>query len=257
MHKTTSRDGTTIAFETTGDGPPVIIVEGAMCDRRTSAPLAALLAEDFTVFSYDRRGKGDSGDTRPWAVRREIEDLEAIIAAAGGAARVYGMSSGAILALDATASGLGVTSLAMFEPPLDVSGDGTETAEFIARLIELVSAGRRGDAVEHFLVSGPQLSADVIARMRQQPFWAGLEAVAHTLVYDNTIAADSTVLARAASVAVPALVMNGTESPDFLRDAARAVAAAVPGAEHRELDGQTHAVEVAVLAPVLAEFFPR
>ncbi|HEV2781098.1 MAG TPA: alpha/beta fold hydrolase [Actinophytocola sp.] len=251
MNKTTSKDGTTIAFDRIGDGPPVILVEGAFCDRRTSAPLAARLADRFTVFSYDRRGKGDSGDTQPWSIERELEDLDAIIAAAGGSACAYGMSSGAVLILEAAARGLGMEKLALYEPPASREHSG----DMVTRLSALVSAGRRGDAVEHFLTHGPQIPAEVIAQMKTSPMWAGLEAIAHTLVYDNTIATDPTVLDRAASVAVPTLVLGGADSPVFLRDAVRSVAEAVPGARHRYLAGQTHQVDPAVLAVALAEFF--
>jgi pimeloyl-ACP methyl ester carboxylesterase len=249
MNKTTSKDGTTIAFDRTGDGPPVIIVEGAFCDRRTSAPLAARLAERFTVFAYDRRGRGDSGDTPPWSLERELEDLEAIIGEAGGSACVYGMSSGAVLGYEAAARGLNVTGRAMYEPQ-PIGGGG-----FLDELTELVSAGRRGDAVELFLTRGPQLPGEVIAQMRNAPMWAGLEAVAHTLVYDNTITSDAEVLSRAGKVTVPAMVIGGADSPWFLHDAVRAFAGAIPGARQEFLDGQTHQVDPAVLAPMLAEFF--
>jgi pimeloyl-ACP methyl ester carboxylesterase len=248
MHKLTSADGTTIAFETTGDGPPVLIVEGAFCDRRTSAPLATRLADRFTVFSYDRRGRGDSGDSPQWSVEREVEDLAAVLGAAGGAAAVYGMSSGAVLAAEAAVAGAGVTRLALYEPPVSAESMASELAE-------LVSAGRRGDAVAHFLSTGPQVPAEIIAHMRTAPMWAGLEAVAHTLVYDTTITADPTMPTRASAVAVPTLVLTGADSPWFLHEWARTMATAVPAAELRYLDGQTHDVDPTVLAAELVVFF--
>jgi pimeloyl-ACP methyl ester carboxylesterase len=253
MNKTTSQDGTTIAFDRTGDGPPAIIVEGAMCDRGTSAPLAALLAPRFTVYAYDRRGKGDSGDTAPWSVDRELEDLDAIIREAGAPASVYGMSSGAVLGLEAAARGLAISRLALYEPPL--GPDGHHAGAMVAELTDLLAAGRRGDAVAHFMSRGPGMPAEVIAGMRTQPFWPRFEAIAHTLVYDNAIAADASVLGRAATVSVPTLVLGGAASPAFLRDAVRLVADAVPGAVERTLEGQTHEVDKAALAPVLIEFF--
>jgi pimeloyl-ACP methyl ester carboxylesterase len=253
MNKTTSQDGTTIAFDRYGDGPPVVIVEGAFCDRQSSVPLAELLAPRFTVFAYDRRGRGDSGDTPPWAVEREIEDLAAILTEAGGSAFAYGMSSGALIGLEAAARGLGVRRLAMYEPPLDL--DGTHAAAMVPELTRLVGAGRRGDAVAHFLANGPRIPAEVIAGMRTQPFWSGFEAIAHTLIYDNTIGGDRTMLQRAPGVSVPVLVMAGGDTLPALTDAAHAIAEAVPGSAERTLEGQTHQVDVAMLAPVLIEFF--
>jgi pimeloyl-ACP methyl ester carboxylesterase len=251
MNKTTSQDGTTIAFDRTGDGPPVIIVEGGLCDRRSSVPLAARLSGSYTVFAYDRRGKGDSGDTQPWSLDRELEDLDAIVAEAGGSAFVYGMSSGAVLALEAAARGLGVARLALYEPPVSTE----HTGGMVAELSALISAGRRGDALEHFMANGPQLPAEVIAQLRTTPMWASMEAIAHTLVYDNTIVTDPTVITRARAIGVPTLVLGGAASIEFLRDAVRLVADAVPAARHRLLDGQTHDPDPALLAPVLAEFF--
>jgi pimeloyl-ACP methyl ester carboxylesterase len=254
MNKTTSRDGTTIAFDRTGDGPPVVIVEGAFCSRMTSAPLAAQLAARFTVFAYDRRGRVDSGDTAPYSVEREVEDLAAVIGEAGGSAAAYGMSSGAVLAMDAAASGLPITRLALYEPPVAIDG-GKSGAELLATVSERIAAGRRSDAVEAFLTA-TGMPAEIMAQMRRAPMWAGLESIAHTLPYDVTITADPEVLTdRAPAVAVPTLVIAGGDSPPYLRDSARAVADRVPGARHRILDGQTHAVDPAALAPLLVEFF--
>jgi pimeloyl-ACP methyl ester carboxylesterase len=181
-----SKDGTRIAFDRIGEGPPVIFVGGALNDR-TFPPLvelAELVAPRFTAYNYDRRGRGDSGDTSPYAVAREVEDLEALIAEAGGRASVYGLSSGAVLALEAAARGAPIDSLALFEPPLDVEGEETSEEE-TAQLAELVAAGRRGEAVEAFL-SGV-LPAEVIAEMKRSPMWSAYEAMAPTLVYEGLI----------------------------------------------------------------------
>jgi pimeloyl-ACP methyl ester carboxylesterase len=251
FRRVTSRDGTSIAYERIGDGPPLILVMGAFNDRSNGAPLAAALSTQLTVYTYDRRGRGDSGDTLPYAVERELEDLDALIAEAGGTAFVYGMSSGAVLGLEAAARGLGVARLALYEPPVSTE----HTGGMVAALSALISAGRRGDALEYFMANGPQLPAETIAQLRTTPMWAGMEAIAHTLVYDNTIVTDTTVLTRAHAIGVPTLVVGGAESIEFLRGAVRLVAEAVPGARHRFLDGQTHDVDPAVLAPALAEFF--
>jgi pimeloyl-ACP methyl ester carboxylesterase len=256
MQKLTSRDGTTIAFDRVGQGEPVIIVEGAFCDRGTSAPLAAALASRFTVFSYDRRGRGDSGDTLPWSVEREVEDLEALIAEAGGSAFVYGMSSGAALGMEAAARGVAVRKLALYEPPLSPDGNRERSGDLVGTLSRLVAAGRRADAVSHFMTKAVAIPEEVVGQIRNSPMWAGLEAIAHTLVYDNTITGDGTLLTkRAGMVRVPTLVVNGGDCPEFLQASARAVTAAVPGARQRVLAGQTHEVDVEILAPVLVEFF--
>jgi pimeloyl-ACP methyl ester carboxylesterase len=255
----TSRDGTRIAFERFGDGPVLVLVDGALCHRSFGpmTPLARLLAPDFTVYRYDRRGRGDSGDTAPYAVAREIEDLEAVIAETGQPASVFGMSSGAVLALEAAAAGVAISKLALYEPPLTVGDeDPEETREFGERLEQLVAAGRRSDAVEFFLTSGG-VPAEAIAEMKQEPSWPLFEAVAPTLVYDNEVLGDGAVpRERAATLTVPTLVANGGESPDFFRQAARATAEAIPGAVHRTLEGQSWGqVEPDALAPLLREFF--
>jgi pimeloyl-ACP methyl ester carboxylesterase len=261
---TRSGDGTTIAFERSGQGPPVVLVGGAF-QHRSNDPqgprLAALLAPRFTVFRYDRRGRGGSGDTPPYAVEREVEDLDALLTEAGGAASVYGMSSGAVLALRAAASGLAIQRLALYEPPFVVDGSRPPLpAGYVARLTELASSGRRADAVEFFLTTAVHAPPEFVARLRAGPGWPALEAVAHTLAYDGAVMGDTMAgqplpAGPWASVTAPTLVMAGGESPDWLRHAAKAASEALPHARHRTLAGQDHAVAGDVLAPVLAEFF--
>jgi pimeloyl-ACP methyl ester carboxylesterase len=252
----TSRDGTTIGFDRLGQGPPVILVCGGSVDRMSNAPLAARLAERFTVFNYDRRGRGISGDTPPYAVEREIEDLEAVIDEAGGSASVYGSSSGAALALLAAASGLPVTKLALWEPPFFVHEEGRPPAETAKTYEELVTAGRRGDAVEFFMSKVVGMPPEFVAGARSQPWWAATEAIAHTLAYDATIMGDYSIPAdRAAAVKSPTLVIAGGASFPFLRETAQALADILPEGETRILEGQSHNVDSGVLAPLLAEFF--
>ncbi len=256
MNNVTSRDGTTIAFDQLGDGPPVILVCGASTDRMANAPLAALLAENFTVFNYDRRGRGDSGDTPPYAVEREVEDLDAVIDDAGGSAFVYGTSSGGVLALEAAASGLAITKLALWEPPFILDESLRPPADSARTYTELVSAGRRGDAVEFFMTKVVGLPPEFVAHARTQPFWQAQEALAHTLAYDATIMGDySLPTERAASVAVPTLVIAGEASFPFMRETAQALANIIPDAQSRILEGQEHNVAPEALAPVLEEFF--
>jgi pimeloyl-ACP methyl ester carboxylesterase len=257
MPVVTSADGTTIGYERTGGGPALVLVDGAMCyrDAGPMRPLAARLRDRFTVHTYDRRGRGESADTAPYAVAREVEDLRAVIAAAGGEASVYGISSGAALALATAAAGPWITRLALYEPPfLAEVDDGTRIKEYTARLTGLLDAGRNGDAVALFMTH-VGIPAEAVAGMRAQPGWATLEAIAPTLRYDDQVLGDGSVPRELAStIAVPALVLAGGASPQSLQRAARATADALPTAEHRTLEGQTHDVAPDALAPVLVEF---
>lgn len=250
----TSVDGTTIAFERSGQGPALVLVDGACCHRAFGPlrPLAALLSADFTVHTYDRRGRGESGDTAPYDPVCEVEDLAAIIEVAGGSASLYGVSSGALLALQAAADcGITIPKLALFEPPI---GDGGQDADddTAAVITELLAEGRRGDAVEHFQTA-IGIPAEMVAGMRDEPFWPELEAVAHTLPYDLTIAAE-TSLGLLPKVTIPTLVIDSEGSSGDLPAWARAVVEALPDARHRSLPGGWHDVSAEVLAPVLRAF---
>ncbi|SES41440.1 Pimeloyl-ACP methyl ester carboxylesterase [Streptomyces sp. yr375] len=254
--KTISRDGTELAYTRAGQGPAVILVSGAMSTGSTVAPLAGLLADRFTVLRYDRRGRGESGDTAPYAVEREVEDLAALVDAAGGEAALYGVSSGGALVLRAAADGLPVRRVAVYETPFAVDEEAAaERATYTARLTEALARGRRGDAVELFLrLTG--LAEEMIQGARRAPMWAGMEAIAPTLAYDDAVMGDGRVpRERLASVGVPVLGVAGGASAPWLREAVRAVAEAVPQGTYRTLEGQTHMVDPNVLAPVLAEFF--
>jgi pimeloyl-ACP methyl ester carboxylesterase len=258
MGTTVSADGTTIAFERSGGGRPVVLVGGAFNIRATAAPLAALLASDLTVFTYDRRGRGDSGDTAPYSVAREVEDLAAVVEEAGGSAAVYGLSSGAALALRAAAEGVPVTRLALYEPPFLVVGDDTRaptSVDLAQRYAELTAEGRRTEAVQLFLTTAG-LPPEVVDDMHTQPVWPALEGLAHTLAYDTSILGDGSVPTEsAATVTVPTLVIDGGASPGWARRSVAALVEALPDGRLRTLDGQTHDVDPAVLAPVLLEFF--
>jgi pimeloyl-ACP methyl ester carboxylesterase len=256
MHTVTSADGTTIAFDKLGAGPPVILLAGAFCARSATAPLATVLQHHFTVLNCDRRGRGDSEDTAPYAVQREIEDLDAVIAEAGGAAAVFGHSSGATLALTAAIHGSAITRLALYEPPFLVDGSRPPLpADFPARLAELIAAGARGDAVELYQTEGIGMPPDAVAQLRTAPIRPGLEAIAHTLVYDATIVGDLVPPFDAiAAVSVPTLVIDGDQSPPMLRTAARAVANALPNGRSCTLVGQTHHVDPEATAAKLLPF---
>ncbi|MEV0174097.1 alpha/beta hydrolase [Streptomyces sp. NPDC050803] len=255
-HKTISRDGTSLAYERVGHGPAVILVSGAMSTGATLAPLAEVLADRFTAVTYDRRGRGGSGETEPYEVAREVEDLAALIDAAGGEAALCGVSSGGALALEAAASGLAVRQVAVYETPFSVyEGGKAAWAEYTGRLTEALGQGRNGDAVELFLrLTG--LAEEMIRGARTSPMWAGMETIAPSLAHDAAVLGDGGVpRARLASVTVPVLAVAGGASPAWMREAARMVAESAPEGTYRVLEGQTHMVEPQVLGPVLAEFF--
>ncbi len=237
------------------DGPPLILVGGAFQHRAmdpATAALAGRLGARFTVFHYDRRGRGDSGDTAPWAVEREVEDLAALVARAGGEARAYGMSSGGGLVLEAAARGVPLTRLAIYEPPVSTGGDADR--ELAAELAALVAEGRHDAAVARFLSTGMDEAS--IESFEQTPIWPVFASLAPTLVYDTTMMADPGLLGdRAPRVTAPLLVLDGGASPEWARECAEAVAAAVPGARRHTVLGQTHEVSTDALAPVLEDWF--
>jgi pimeloyl-ACP methyl ester carboxylesterase len=248
-----STDGTPIAVETVGQGPAVVLVDGAFGNRASgpNVATASLLAPRFTVYRYDRRGRGGSG---------EIEDLNTLIEAAGGFAHVFGTSSGGNLALRAAASGLWITKLAVWEPNFIADGARPPLpGDYVDHLNELVGSNRRGDAVAYFMTAAVGVPAEFVAPMRHLPMWPTLEAAAHTLAYDGTIVAQhmsgSTPSAEEwSAVTMPTLVLDGASSP-WLSVGADALVDALPNARRRTLAGQQHDVEAVVLAPALIEFF--
>jgi pimeloyl-ACP methyl ester carboxylesterase len=255
METVTSRDGTPIAFDRVGEGPAVVLVSGGSVDRMSLVPLAQELAPDFTVLNYDRRGRGPSGDTQPYAIDREIEDIEAVVEAAGGEAAIFGSSSGAVLAMFAAEAGLGIGKLAMWEPPFIPEGFPKPPEDQVEQYETMVAEGRRGDAVEFFMAKVVGMPAEFVAGARTQPWWGATEALAHTLAYDARIMGDYDIpVDRAANVKVPALVVAGGADMPFMRETAQALADAIPDGQVRFLEGQGHDVDMTVLAPVLKEF---
>lgn len=257
MKKVRSADGTLVAFEVEGSGPPLILIGGAFCDRHAKAsgtPLASLLSSRFQVLSYDRRGRGDSGETPPYAIEREVEDLAALIEETGGKASLYGISSGGVLALEAAVRKLSIDKLALYEPPL-VSEPGRLPESVATELEALSAAGQRSEAAELFLARVVGVPQPVITGMKQAPMWRGLEALAHTLSYDVRITLRAPALVEgASSVRLPTLVMNGSSSPAWMQEGARKLAGAAPAGRHLALEGQTHDVDPTALALALREF---
>ena len=261
MKTVISKDGTTIVYDQVGQGPALILVGGALEQRAMHAAAPRLieqLAQHFAVIDYDWRGRGASTDTQPYAVEREIDDIEAIIDKVSGPAILFGNSSGAALALEAAiALGAKVKGLAMYEAPYNPDEAGRQAwREYAKRLTELLAEGRRADALIHFmLLTG--MPAEYIPQARQHPMWPMWEAAAGSLAYDAAVLGkDSSVPAeRARLVAVPALIMTGGASYPFMEVAARELASAMPNAQHRILEGQTHEADPAVIVPGLVDFF--
>jgi pimeloyl-ACP methyl ester carboxylesterase len=258
----TSKDGTRIAFDRSGDGPALVLVGGALSQRSAWAPVTTLLAPRFTVFSYDRRGRGGSGDTAPYAVEREIEDLEAIIDQAGGAAFVHGQSSGAVLALRTTASlPTKVQKLSLYEPPFIVDDSRPPPpADYVSHIDDLITTDRRGEAVEYWMTDVVLAPPETVAQMKSDPSWPALEAVAHTLPYDIAVLGDgmsgnSLRPEQWVPVSMPTLVMDGGASPQWIRNSAWALAEILPDAEHQTLEGQLHNAAPEALAPAIERFF--
>ena len=261
MNTVTSKDGTTIAFDQSGQGPVVILVGGALQYRAFDqglAQLAHLLAEHFTVIHYDRRGRGDSTDTKTYELRREIEDLDALINAVGGPAFVYGISSGGALALEAAAAlGNKIQKLAIYEPPYnDDENARAGWRQYTQKLMELVQADRKGEAVGNFMML-TGMPPEQLEGMRQNPMWPLWESIGLTLAYDAVaMGEDSSVpTERARKVSAPTLVITGSQTYPFMSESAKTLAETIPNARHHMLEGQSHEVSAEVLAPVLVEFF--
>jgi len=253
MDSVTSKDGTSIAYVRRGSGRAVILVGGGLDDGSENAPLAAELAARFTTYNYARRGRGASGDTQPYAVEREIEDIAALIAEAGGRAHVYGASSGGMFALEAALAGLPIDRIALYEIPYDTSdGAGERFDDYREQLDATLSDGRRGDAIELFmrLAGSPD---EQIAAARNSPHWSDVETLAHTLAYDAALYGPPPA-ARLASITQPTLVATGGGA-EFYETAADAVAASMRRAQRLTLDSQGHVVDPKTMAGVLQRFF--
>jgi pimeloyl-ACP methyl ester carboxylesterase len=262
VEQVTSKDGTRIAVDRYGSGPAVILVDGAMCSR-AFGPMPALaktLASQFTVYHYDRRGRGDSGDGFAWDIQREIEDLDAVIQLAGRSAMVFGASSGAALSVEAARQLRGIRRLALYEAPYVV--DNTHEPlppTFIADMKALLAANRRSDVVKKFMryVGTPSIAVFVMSLL---PFWKKFTKIAHTLPYDVQIIAPHHVgrpfpEGKWSAITIPTLVMAGGKSPAYMQNAMRALADALPNSVHQTLAGQTHMVKTDVISPVLQSFF--
>jgi pimeloyl-ACP methyl ester carboxylesterase len=257
-----SADGTVISVDRRGHGSPVVCVDGAMSTRSLGPGkmLAPYLSDEFTVYTYDRRGRGDSGDTTPYEVQREIEDLAAVIAATGEEAMVFGHSSGCVLGLEAARVGLPIACLALYEPPFVIDGSRPAVGEEWTRELQsMLDTGRRGRAVRRFMTEVARAPRLVPLLMSVTPMWKQMTAVAHTLAYDTALLApyqtgQPSPITRFAEIRVPARVLLGGKSPEWLANASHALEHALPNGDLVVLDGQTHMLKPKVTAPVVREF---
>lgn len=259
-----STDGTLIAFDPSGAGPALILVAGGMGLRSnpTFRRLEVLLAPHFTVYNYDRRGRGDSGDTLPYAVVREIEDIAALIEEAGGSAHLFGISSGATLALEAAATfPHKIEKLALYDPPILLDDSRPPLPDnYVAHVNVLLAAGQREEAVEYFLQEALQIPAEDIAPIRADPEWQTLREMAPTIAYDGMIMAEmmsgkGIPWKRWQGVTMPTLVMSGEKSDPHFGTGAQALVHGLPNARLHILEGQTHNVDSNRVAPVLIQFY--
>ncbi len=263
MQKVISKDGTKIAYDKQGQGLVVILVGGGLVDHTENSPLFSELVEHFTVFNYDRRGRGQSGDTLPYAVKREIEDIDALIKEAGGSAYLYGVSSGGALVLEAAAAGLAVEKLAVYETPYNIGPEASKRwQEYVTKVNTAIAENRRSDALELFmrLVGSTD---EQIKGAKQSPFWPIGEKLAHTLTYDASILGDDRPPAHLSKIKQPTLVatgdavdpnMTGIQS-NFFDLSAQAIIKIIPHAQRKTLKGQTHVADHKVIASMLSEFF--
>ncbi len=255
METVTSADGTAIAYDRVGSGPVLVVSVGAFCTRGTFAAPPELTAR-FTVVTYDRRGRGDSGDNAPFAPEREYEDLAAVAAAAGHEPPfLFGHSSGAAIALRAAAAGLPVAGIVAYEAPFtndDTPQPGTDPAD---RIRQLVSSGRTRDAVIFWMTDVVRAPQEVLAQLDGAPWVTALEPLARTLPYDIAVTAGGVPVGELSKITAPVLVLGGGNSPGWFRRSVAEQADAIPGAQLMTLDGYDHNAPPEVIAPILVRFF--
>lgn len=253
-----SKDGTRIAYNKTGSGPTVILVDGAFCskDFGPMAKIAPLLSQSFTVITYDRRARGESGDTKPYAIEREIEDINALINIAGGTACLFGISSGAILAIRTVAAGLNVKKLAVLEPPFVGNKGNKRPANAFQQLSQMILENRRGDAVKFYLTKVIGVPAIIPFILRLTPNWPKMKAIAGSLPYDAAVCGDFNVpLQLVAKITIPTIAIDSIKSPDILRNAVEALAKVLPNGHRVSLKGKMHDVPAKILVPALTDFY--
>ncbi|CCH31195.1 alpha/beta hydrolase [Actinosynnema sp. NPDC047251] len=256
MHTVTSKDGTPISVDRFGEGPPLVLIEGALNDLATTVPLGTLLSSRFTVFAYDRRGRGASGDVQPYSVDREIEDLDAVLAETGEPPYVFGNCSGGALVLEAAARGREFAALALYEPPYSLPEDRSLPARYSARLESFIAEGRRGDALELFMKGCADLTDEAVTQVRSSPMWAGLETLAPTLRYDDALMGDCSLpVERLSKVRTPTLVIDGGDSLPWARNGVQALADVLPNGRRHSMPGHTHLLVPDAVAPLLVDFF--
>ncbi len=261
MNTVISKDGTSIAYEKIGSGEPLILIDGALC-YRSFGPMpkfGPMLSKHFTVFMYDRRGRGDSGDSSNYSPDREVEDIEALINEAGRSVFLLGLSSGAALAIRAAEKKLNIKKIALYEPPYVWNNNsGKPAVDHEAELKKILATGNSSKAVKYFMVTMVGAPAIAAFIMQLMPMWKKLKGVAHTLPYDSAIMGNWSVPEeRVSSIAIPALVSGGGKSPANLQDPVKLIAKLLPNGTLKILEGQTHNVKAEVLIPEVLDFFKK
>lgn len=259
MDTVKSNDGTAIAYDLIGEGPPVVLISGGLNQRIMYGKLVGPLSEQHTVFNYDRRGRGDSGDGDPdtYTIEREIEDLATVIDAIGEPASVFGNCTGGIIALHAAAAGVPMEKLGLYEPPWAVGGDKPVAGpDYLDRLKALIDAGKRDEAIMMFQKEAVGASDEFVQRLRNHPAWPIIVGLAHTLVYDRVVVGDGSIPADVIrKVDVPTLLMEGGASSSWQRNACTEVANLLPNVQREVLPGQGHVFPLVESAPYLLKFF--
>lgn len=261
MTSVISKDGTSIVYDQKGNGPAVILVDGAFCskDFGPMPKIVPLLSQKFRVISYDRRARGASGDTKPYAVEREIEDIEALIDMAGGTAFLFGISSGAILSIKAVAYGLNIDRLALLEPPFVGNVKQKRPSNSVEQLKQMISEGRKGDAVNFYLRKVMGMPVFITWILRLTPNWSKMKANANSLPYDATVCGDFNLPFKLINkkLTIPTIVIDSSKSPKMLREAVQSVAEILPNGQRITLSGAIHEVPPKILVPVLTDFYNK
>lgn len=253
-----SKDGTKIAYDVTGSGPVMIYITGATCFRNFFPILddVKILSKNLTVYNYDRRGRGDSSDTMPYSIEKEIEDLEALIQVVGSKVFLYGHSSGAILALNAALKlRKTIEKIVVYDPPyVHTEKEKFNYQDLAKNVLIKLSEGKNKHAMRKFLV-GIGMPKFFVWLLPLFPGWKTMHTLAPTLAYDIELSKDYPPIELFRKIHIPTLVLVGSKSPERIRTSGTQIAAAISNSDFKEMQGQDHMVSAKALLPILVQFF--